>query len=188
MSSPEKTGRRAVLTAGMGAVGAGVLAACGSSSGSAPAASSPADTSAAASAPAASSAAATSAAPATTSAVATSAPAAATTKAATKTATKAATSGFTVAKSKIPVGSGAYFADDAVVITQPAAGEFKAFTSVCTHQGCPVTMFSGAKMICPCHGSEYSVKDGSVLQGPAVAPLAAKAVTVDGADVVVAKT
>jgi Rieske Fe-S protein len=33
---------------------------------------------------------------------------------------------------------------------------------------------------CPCHGSKFSVEDGSVASGPATRPLAAKKIAVDG--------
>ena len=38
----------------------------------------------------------------------------------------------------VPEGSGAVFPEQKVVVTQPAPGDFKAFTAVCTHQGCLV--------------------------------------------------
>jgi len=207
----ETTARRTVLT-GIGAVGIGVMTGCGSAGSGTGAAATTSDSATAAATPSAApapsdtGAASTTAAPADTATPPTSAagtstastpappasgagsPAAPTSAAAGTTAPAAKAAGFTVPTSKVPVGSGAYFADDAVVITQPTAGQFKAFSSVCTHQGCPVTVFSGAKMICPCHGSEYSIKDGSVLTGPAPTGLKPKTVTVQGSSVVVAKT
>ncbi|MFC5910152.1 Rieske (2Fe-2S) protein, partial [Streptacidiphilus monticola] len=73
---------------------------------------------------------------------------------------------------------GKVFADQQVVVTQPAAGQFKAFSAVCTHAGCTVGSVSGGTIVCPCHGSKYKITDGSVVQGPAPRPLAEKSVTV----------
>lgn len=81
--------------------------------------------------------------------------------------------------SDIPEGGGAIFEEEGVVITQPAAGEFKAFDSICTHQGCPVSDVTDT-INCTCHGSQFSITDGSVVTGPATAALAAKGITVDG--------
>jgi Rieske Fe-S protein len=82
--------------------------------------------------------------------------------------------------SDVPVGSGKIYESARVVVTQPTAGNFKAFTAVCTHQGCLVASFSGNAIVCPCHGSEFSIKDGSVLAGPATAPLKETPITVSG--------
>jgi Rieske Fe-S protein len=38
----------------------------------------------------------------------------------------------------VPEGGGAIFREQKVVVTQPAPGDFKAFSAVCTHQGCLV--------------------------------------------------
>lgn len=55
------------------------------------------------------------------------------------------------------------------------AGELHAVSARCTHLGCVVD-FNDAERAweCPCHGSRFGV-DGEVLQGPAVRPLARKA-------------
>jgi len=150
--------RRTVLQAsGLIAVG-GVVAACGGSSGSASASSS--------AAPAASSAApiASSAAPA---------------------SSAAAGSGAVAAVSDIPVGGGIILEDPAIVLTQPTAGDVKAFTAICTHEGCLVSQVVDNEIICPCHGSKYSGTDGSVIQGPATQALTAAGVSVDGGQVVI---
>jgi Rieske Fe-S protein len=82
--------------------------------------------------------------------------------------------------SEIPVGGGKVFEGKKVVVTQPRAGTFKAFSAVCTHQGCLVTEVEGGTIVCPCHGSAFKIADGSVAQGPAGRPLSAKKITVDG--------
>jgi len=71
-----------------------------------------------------------------------------------------------------------------IVITQPEAGTFKAFTAVCTHAGCIVNTVSGGTINCPCHGSKFSIKDGSVVNGPASSPLAPIAIKVEGTSIV----
>ncbi|HSU36750.1 MAG TPA: Rieske (2Fe-2S) protein [Propionibacteriaceae bacterium] len=80
---------------------------------------------------------------------------------------------------EIPVGGGKIFADAQAVITQPTAGQFKAFTSICTHAQCQVNDVTDT-INCNCHGSKFSISDGSVVNPPATAALAAKTVTVDG--------
>ena len=93
--------------------------------------------------------------------------------------------GATLGKtSDVPVGSGKIFTDQQVVVTQPTAGEFKAFTAVCTHNQCLVTSIANGTIICPCHGSKYAIADGSVKDGPAPAPLPAKTVKVEGGNLV----
>lgn len=89
-----------------------------------------------------------------------------------------------VATADVPEGGGVILDDAEVVVTQPVAGEFVAFSSICTHQGCPVTEVANGTINCPCHGSQFSVEDGSVVGGPAPAPLPAVEVTVDGRSVV----
>ncbi|MEU0086409.1 Rieske (2Fe-2S) protein [Streptomyces sp. NPDC006274] len=78
----------------------------------------------------------------------------------------------------IPAGGGKVIGD--VVITQPVAGEFKAFSSKCTHQGCAVKDISNGTINCPCHNSQFDASDGSVKAGPATAPLPPAQITVEG--------
>jgi nitrite reductase/ring-hydroxylating ferredoxin subunit len=85
--------------------------------------------------------------------------------------------------SEIPVGSGKIFAADKVVVTQPTAGDFKAFSAVCTHQGCVVADIKGEDIDCTCHGSKFSIKDGSVLKGPATKPLETLTATVKNGEI-----
>jgi Rieske Fe-S protein len=86
--------------------------------------------------------------------------------------------------SDIPVGEGKIFADQKVVVTQPVAGTFKGFSSTCTHLGCTVNKVADGVIQCPCHGSKFSVTDGSVKGGPAPKPLPAAKVSVKGNQVV----
>jgi nitrite reductase/ring-hydroxylating ferredoxin subunit len=148
--------RRAMLL-GAGAVGAaGVLAACGSESTTAP-------TTAAANPPAPTSAAA-------------SASAGARSGAADPNAIKTA---------EIPVGGGKIFGDRKIVVTQPTAGTFKAFDATCTHQQCTVGEVSNGKITCPCHMSQFNIADGSVARGPATRALGAKTATVNNGSITV---
>ncbi|WP_432922497.1 Rieske (2Fe-2S) protein [Microbispora sp. CA-135349] len=100
---------------------------------------------------------------------------------------QAAQAGGEIAKTAdIPEGGGKVFKDQDVVVTQPAAGEFKAFSATCTHQGCPVARVANNEIVCPCHGSKFSAKDGSVTNGPATKPLAEKKITVSGDSITLA--
>ena len=85
------------------------------------------------------------------------------------------------ASSAVPVGGGLILTDRQIVLSQPTAGAFKAFTAVCTHQGCTVSSIANGIITCPCHGSRFHLADGSVDSGPATQPLAPVAIkVVDG--------
>ncbi|ACY97759.1 MULTISPECIES: Rieske (2Fe-2S) protein [Thermomonospora] len=93
---------------------------------------------------------------------------------------QAAAGGVLAQTGDIPVGGGKIFKDREVVVTQPAQGEFKAFSTKCTHRGCPVTSVQNGVIRCECHGSTFSIADGSVQSGPADKPLPAKQIIVEG--------
>ena len=169
LTAPETgTTRRTVLrAAGLAALGGGgvsMLAACASDAEvGAPAASSSAPT------PAASSA---------------SASASASGSASASSSASAAPSGPSIATADVPVGGGVVLEDAKYVVTQPAKGEFKAFSSTCTHQGCKVSDVTDT-INCKCHGSKFSIEDGSVTSPPANQPLAEAKATVSGDSVFV---
>jgi Rieske Fe-S protein len=94
--------------------------------------------------------------------------------------------GVLAATSQVPVGGGKILSDQKVVLTQPAAGTFKGFSAVCTHQGCIVDAVSGGTIDCPCHGSRFSISDGSVVTGPAASPLPPVSIKVEGTSIVAA--
>jgi Rieske Fe-S protein len=77
------------------------------------------------------------------------------------------------ATSSIPVGGGMSFAGPMVVVTQPTKGTFKGFSAICTHVGCICNVVADGTINCPCHGSKFSITDGSVVPGtgPATEPL-----------------
>jgi Rieske Fe-S protein len=92
--------------------------------------------------------------------------------------TAKAPTGPNVATSKVPVGGGVILENADYVVTQPSKGKYKAFSKICTHQGCPVASVSNGVIHCDCHGSEYSIEDGSVTNPPAPKPLTAAKTTV----------
>ena len=154
-----ETSRRAVLAGAAGVSVAGVLAACGTAADDSYSPSGPDNGQATTGAPTGgtSSGAATSSGPA-----------------------SGGSAAGLAKKSDIPVGGGKVFQAEGVVVTQPTAGTFKAFTAVCTHQGCTVANVANGTISCGCHGSQFSAADGSVKRGPATKALAARGVKVDG--------
>ncbi|MBD0737744.1 Rieske (2Fe-2S) protein [Streptomyces sp. CBMA29] len=156
--------RRGFVAAAGGVGLAAALAACGSSDGSSDAASD-------------------SSSPSDAGAPTTSAGADPTTSDAGTAPTSSAAGGGGTALGKtsdVPVGGGKIYADQKVVVTQPTAGQYKAFSSTCTHLGCQVGSVSDGTINCPCHGSKFHVADGSVASGPATKPLPTENVTVSG--------
>ena len=87
------------------------------------------------------------------------------------------------ATSQVPDGGGKIIDGVNIVITQPQSGSYKAFTAICTHEGCIVNSVSNGTINCPCHGSKFSITDGSVVHGPATRPLAPIAINVEGTSI-----
>ncbi len=75
---------------------------------------------------------------------------------------------------EIAPGDGRVVRDGAgqTAVSREPDGELRAVSARCTHLGC-IVAWNGAERSwdCPCHGSRFGT-DGSVLQGPAVRPLA----------------
>ncbi|TJZ51089.1 Rieske (2Fe-2S) protein [Streptomyces piniterrae] len=75
------------------------------------------------------------------------------------------------AAAEVPVGGARLYREDRLVVSQPAKGDFKCFSAMCTHKGCVLTEVDKKEGSCPCHGSRFDVTTGEVIQGPASAPL-----------------
>ena len=76
--------------------------------------------------------------------------------------------------SEVMVGTGTKFAVNqmlTVLVTQPKAGEFKAFSATCTHAGCIVQGVEGSEIYCGCHGARFDYESGMVTAGPAKSAL-----------------
>jgi Rieske Fe-S protein len=72
-----------------------------------------------------------------------------------------------------------------------AADGVVAYSAVCTHQGCPVNMWSNERnaFVCSCHASIFDPRNGAeVIDGPAPRPLAALGLKLKDGVVTVAST
>lgn len=89
------------------------------------------------------------------------------------------------AVSDVPVGGSTEVEvnGEKVLLSQPKKGEIKAFSSVCTHQGCAVKP-DGPELHCPCHNSIFDAATGDVVGGPAPEPLPSVPVKVNGDKIV----
>ncbi len=88
------------------------------------------------------------------------------------------------AASDIPVGGGKIYATAKVVVTQPARGQYKAFSAVCTHVGCIMSEVASGTIDCPCHGGQFKITNGAVVSGPPPSPLPARPVKIVNGQVV----
>lgn len=86
--------------------------------------------------------------------------------------------------SGVPVGGGTIYQTERVVVTQPEAGQYEAFSAVCTHAGCLVTSVADDVIHCACHGSAFSASDGAVVNGPASTALPRVKLTVKNGDLI----
>jgi Rieske Fe-S protein len=83
-----------------------------------------------------------------------------------------------VAVDEVPVGGGVVLGKEKVVVTRPAPDEVRAFSAVCTHQGCTASGVADGTIDCPCHGSSFDAATGAVRHGPATRALPQVAVVV----------
>lgn len=83
--------------------------------------------------------------------------------------------------SELPVGgtAAATAGDVEVMLFRPDETTILAYTDICTHAGCKVAP-NGADFKCPCHSSIFKGSDGTVVSGPAKAPLPRYAAAIDG--------
>ena len=64
-------------------------------------------------------------------------------------------------------------------------GAFHAFSDVCTHKHCTLSDgdLDGTTVTCPCHGSQFDVTTGNVLNGPATLPVDSYEVSEEGGEI-----
>jgi len=68
---------------------------------------------------------------------------------------------------------------DLIIVAQPAAGTYVAFSAACPHQCCPVSFSeTRTEFVCPCHGSTFDM-NGAVTGGLAPNGLQKLSVCVD---------
>ncbi|MEU9117609.1 Rieske (2Fe-2S) protein [Streptomyces sp. NPDC048483] len=73
--------------------------------------------------------------------------------------------------SEVPVGGAKLYAEQKLLVSQPAKGEFTCFSTVCTHMGAILNKIEKEQAVCPLHGSRFQVATGKVAEGPATRPL-----------------
>jgi Rieske Fe-S protein len=88
------------------------------------------------------------------------------------------------AAAEIPVGGGKIYTAAKVVVTQPARGQYKAFSAICTHVGCIMSEVANGTIDCPCHGGQFKITNGAVVAGPPPSPLPARQVKIVNGQVI----
>ena len=70
-------------------------------------------------------------------------------------------------------GMRAFEVRGAKIAVANVGGAYYAFGDTCTHMACSLAGgdLEETTVICPCHGSEFDVRSGAVLQGPARDPI-----------------
>ncbi|WP_181806541.1 Rieske (2Fe-2S) protein [Streptomyces shenzhenensis] len=75
------------------------------------------------------------------------------------------------AESEVAKGGAQLYREHNVVVSRTADGALKAYSTICTHAGCPINKLQGTTLVCPCHGSEFDALTGKVVRSPATEPL-----------------
>ncbi|MER6220202.1 Rieske (2Fe-2S) protein [Streptomyces sp900105755] len=75
------------------------------------------------------------------------------------------------AGSEVAEGGARLYREHNVVVSRSADGVLKAYSTICTHAGCPIDRLQGTTLVCPCHGSEFDAATGKVVRSPATEPL-----------------
>jgi nitrite reductase/ring-hydroxylating ferredoxin subunit len=81
-----------------------------------------------------------------------------------------------VSEGEVPVGGVKLFAypglEDQCILVRTSEAAYVAYSQKCTHLSCAVFYApEHHRLECPCHEGYFSVRDGSVLQGPPTRPL-----------------
>ena len=83
-----------------------------------------------------------------------------------------------VSLEQIPRGGGLVLGKGPIVLTRTQTDDVRAFSAVCTHQGCTVDRVADGTIDCPCHSSRFDARTGKVVSGPAQRALPPIAITV----------
>lgn len=90
---------------------------------------------------------------------------------------------------EIPVGGVKIFeypaAGDQCLLIRPSENEYVAYSQKCTHLSCAVYYSAkNNRLECPCHQGYFSIRDGSVLEGPPPRPLPRVVLERKGSDLI----
>ena len=64
----------------------------------------------------------------------------------------------------LQINNGVTFRDGLIVVKKDSKTQF--LSAKCTHLGCNIHSIENDELVCPCHGSRFSL-DGDCLKGPA---------------------
>jgi len=106
----------------------------------------------------------------------------------TTTESNTATTNVITTINELAVGQSLEFtsvAGTSAILFRSSENKVYALSRICTHEGCSVDFdMNQNRLICPCHGANYDVSDGSVISGPTTKSLAKIKVEIQGQDIV----